>query len=391
MLIEECKCPNHLSGREKLPSSSISSSSTGTSTSNNTSTCATSTPKDRVRRQVLDQLEKISSPGVELTATPSSQQTSGFYSSSSLLLTSPTQLQQEQEPPSSGSSDQTSVKKEKPLKTSTSTSFTSGDFGSELISVKNRRVQTMGGQDLQDMKDSKFEVIQKDIGYSSDADMSDAYDARPQTDYINLSTSRNSSQRKRQFRRRQRNFQRLSPSCSTGNLDLSLICQGRNRPWSFHASSEWTDSWDYYIPPSSIHPQSSEDLSSSSPYDDDDTVRRITEFGENYEYWLKPDDVIIGLRDAIHRPPPPPLSILTGTDVGSSGEAHLSPKKEVSTMTSSTTPVEKSNDEMNKKRRSRKAYAIFVTFSLVSILLSLLFTSSYPPHLDLEYKSPPPL
>jgi len=381
MLIEECKCPNHLSGREKLPSSSVSSFSTSS-----TSTPAT---KDRVRRQVLDQLEEIS-PGVQLTATPSSQQTSGFYSSSSLLLTSPTQLeQQEQEPPSSGSSDQTSVKKEKALQSTstscTSTSFTSGDFlGSQLISVKNRRVQTMGGQDLADMKDCKFEVIQKDIGYSSDADMSDAYD-RPQTDYINLSTSRN-SQRKRQFRRRQRNFQRLSPSCSTGNLDLSFICQGRNRPWSFHASSEWTDSWDYYIPPSSIHPQSSEDLSSSSPYDDDDTVRRITEFGENYEYWLKPDDVIIGLREGIHRPPPPQLSILTGTDVCSSGD---SPKKEVSTMTSHATP--ENNEETNKKRGRRRTYAIFVTFSLVSILLSLLFSSSYPSHLDLEYKSPPPL
>ena len=54
--------------------------------------------------------------------------------------------------------------------------------GTELekraVLMRNRRIQTMmsGGYDsiLQDMKGSKFEIVQKDIGYSSDADMSDA-------------------------------------------------------------------------------------------------------------------------------------------------------------------------------------------------------------------------
>ena len=38
----------------------------------------------------------------------------------------------------------------------------------------------------------------------------------------------------------------------------------------------------------------SEELSTCSPFDD--TIRSLTEFGENYEYWFKTDDGCGALR-----------------------------------------------------------------------------------------------
>lgn len=73
---------------------------------------------------------------------------------------------------------------------------TSSETGTEspatrAVLMRNRRIQTMmsGGYDsiLHEMKGSKFEIVQKDIGYSSDADMSDACEVS----FIHLSLSLN--------------------------------------------------------------------------------------------------------------------------------------------------------------------------------------------------------
>lgn len=105
--------------------------------------------------------------------------------------------------------------------------------------------------------DGKYEVIQKDIGYSSDADMSDAIEAHPH------SSDQNSSQRlarKRQVRRRRTRT-------------------ARPRPWSYHA--DWTD-WDYYQTPFVYNEQGSNE----DNFDNENAVRKLTEFGENYESWI---------------------------------------------------------------------------------------------------------
>jgi len=73
-------------------------------------------------------------------------------------------------------------------------------------------------------------------------------------DVLLNSSGRSAAQRRRRHlkRRGQRTpFHRLSPSSSMGSLNL---CCSRQRPWSFHAAREWNDSWDYYQPPSFIHP-----------------------------------------------------------------------------------------------------------------------------------------
>ena len=68
-----------------------------------------------------------------------------------------------------------------PLSTSSGTG-TETSTDSRAVLMRNRRIQTMmsGGYDsiLQDMKGSKFEIVQKDNGYSSDADLSDACEVR---------------------------------------------------------------------------------------------------------------------------------------------------------------------------------------------------------------------
>ena len=97
--------------------------------------------------------------------------------------------------------------------------------------------------------------------------------------------------RKKVVRRRQRSKDvRLSPSSSTGCLTSSA---SKPRPWSFHAASEWTD-WDYYQPPSfSFTPQ---EYKSSEDLHDENMVRSLIEFGENYEHWFRTDDGCVALR-----------------------------------------------------------------------------------------------
>ncbi|XP_015789097.1 uncharacterized protein LOC107366033 isoform X1 [Tetranychus urticae] len=140
--------------------------------------------------------------------------------------------------------------------------------------MRNRRIQTNmigigGGPGLNEtfnVPNGKYEIIHKDIGYSSDADMSDACEPSSCPNYIS-STAK--SPRKRHRRRRPRIGE---------------------RPWSFH--SEWTQ-WDYYQPPFSGLSgefRSSEDLNS---FEDENLVRSLTEFGENYEKWFKTDDGLL--------------------------------------------------------------------------------------------------
>ncbi|RWS02109.1 hypothetical protein B4U79_11107, partial [Dinothrombium tinctorium] len=157
------------------------------------------------------------------------------------------------------------------------------------VYMKNRRIQTtMVGtnQERLDFRGAKFEIIQKDIGYSSDADMSDACEAHQCSEYINVSAR---GTRKRHVRRRRSRV-------------------NRRRPWSFH--SDWTD-WDYYQPPfcysgeykskreraqkqknirfTCVQIIGSEDINSY----DESVVRNLIEFGENYEFWIKNDDDVI--------------------------------------------------------------------------------------------------
>ena len=54
----------------------------------------------------------------------------------------------------------------------------------------------------------------------------------------------------------------------------------RPRPWSYHA--DWTD-WDYYQTPFVCENASNEDLLN---YDNEHVIRKLTEFGENYETWI---------------------------------------------------------------------------------------------------------
>ncbi|OTF75200.1 hypothetical protein BLA29_000239 [Euroglyphus maynei] len=53
----------------------------------------------------------------------------------------------------------------------------------------------------------------------------------------------------------------------------------RNRPWSYHA--DWT-AWDYYQTPFFCDHFSNEDLN----YDNENIIKKLTEFGENYESWI---------------------------------------------------------------------------------------------------------
>ena len=153
--------------------------------------------------------------------------------------------------------------------------------------MRNQRVQTMNAsssvttQGMSDLKGSKFEIIHKDIGYSSDADTSDATADATSSGFIGSSASSSASSilsdlnncakgnnvnattsdtqqngspssssshgpKRRLVKRRSRISPKLIGSTSCGTL---YTC--KQRPWSFHAASEWTD-WDYYQPPSFI-------------------------------------------------------------------------------------------------------------------------------------------
>lgn len=143
--------------------------------------------------------------------------------------------------------------------------------------MRNQRVQTSDAssnpttQGMSDLKGSKFEIIHKDIGYSSDADTSDATADATSSGFVGSSASSSASsilsdlnncgkgnvtsdtqtsssqqQKRRLVKRRNRVSPKLVGSTSCGTL---YTC--KQRPWSFHAASEWTD-WDYYQPPSFI-------------------------------------------------------------------------------------------------------------------------------------------
>jgi hypothetical protein len=252
---------------------------------------------------------------------------------------------------------------------------------------------------------------------------------------------------------------------------LNLSSSGKLRPWSFHAATEWND-WDYYQPPSFIHPspyKSTEELSTGPC---DDTVRSLTEFGENYEIWFKTDDGCgalrsstpvkhsnegvnsipsIRFRDAsatteetgsqhvstksMSSKPHVRRSLLynnPGEETDESGKrssssgcflsdededdyeddflirkhqtsstsnenAIKSPKEDTlmeksSTMTScaevQTNPTE---DKKTKKSKKSRYFILCVSFTLVSLFLSLLMSTRLPLHLELEYKRPPPV
>lgn len=161
----------------------------------------------------------------------------------------------------------------------------------------------------------RSENVHKDIGYSSDAELSDAVDVRKNPAETtgdasapvsltsssavivsNLSPSnscRSSSQgRKRVIKRRQRSRDvKLSPSSSTGCLSMT----SKRRPWSFHAASEWTD-WDYYQPPSFAITAADHHPSDDLYINDENAIRSLIEFGENYEHWFRTDDGCVGLR-----------------------------------------------------------------------------------------------
>ena len=148
------------------------------------------------------------------------------------------------------------------------------------------------------IKQFRTENVHKDIGYSSDAELSEPASGVPASaavpsSAVTLSPSsscRSSSQgRKKVIKRRQRSKDvKLSPSSSTGCLTM----QSKRRPWSFHAATEWTD-WDYYQPPSFSIPAADQD---DFYCNDENAVRSLIEFGENYEHWFRTDDGCVGLR-----------------------------------------------------------------------------------------------
>lgn len=113
-----------------------------------------------------------------------------------------------------------------------------------------------------------MDLLPKDTGYSSDADLSDASNPADKLHSLSLSPVK-----KRVMRRR---------------------TTSKRRPWSFHVPSEWSD-WDYYQPPpvnvnaATIEPEDMHDES---------VVKSLIEFGENYELWFKTDEGIAGLRSS---------------------------------------------------------------------------------------------
>jgi len=220
----------------------------------------------------------------------------------------------------------------------------------------------------------------------------------------------------------------------------------------------------------------------SSPFDD--TVRSLTEFGENYEFWFKTDDGCGALRAStpvrstetgldnehphVKAKPNPVLkdasactvdqallepktkkSIrrslypFTAEDTDESGKRSSSSgcffsdeddefddhilsqekwrsrleatitstsssscmqerqvqtesdgnkevmKKSSKSLTSASTMTSLPSDKNTSNRN--KYYMLFVTFTLVSLFLSLVLTSKRPFHLELEYKRPPPV
>jgi hypothetical protein len=213
--------------------------------------------------------------------------------------------------------------------------------------IRNKRVQTtvaMVGDTKSDLLrngfDEKLEIIQKDIGYSSDADMSDAVEAHPHSDQANLSTR---STRKLRRRRKTR--------------------LPRTRPWSFH--SDWTD-WDYYQTPLHGDYVSSEDLY----YEDDKTIRQLIEFGENYETWINNEDI-----DDLIRVSTPSVP----------------QKEETETQAVPNGPVVETHPRKTTKRSAMHwTFTVFLYATLAIFALALTLTN-YSPQIQKLYRRPPPI
>ena len=305
--------------------------------------------------------------------------------------------------------------------------------------MRNRRIQTMGcgpdayytplaGLTRQHLHSKvPFEIVHKDIGYSSDADMSDVGPDNGATtnkcsngnvkansnrlvqsnssDHVNTVGAASSgacsrSSRKRSVRRRRTNqHQRTSV----------------RRPWSFHDG--WTD-WDYYQPPSystvCAQFKSSESLTTSamsSPLDgppDEFTLRSLTEFGENYEFWFKNED------DAIIRASTPVRSdcgdqtynvmktdSTTNTTIDEevchvaceSTSTLASPAPSVTSfgvqcedlVSSVTMAAPAETKEIKQRSRSRRPYFLYVTLTILTLFLSTLLGGGFTPHIQKIY------
>lgn len=120
-------------------------------------------------------------------------------------------------------------------------------------------------------KGANFEIIHKDIGYSSDADTSDATADATSSGFVGSSSvsssasslasdcnscnknigSPDTSVNSTNTQKRKVVKKRKVSSKLIGSTSCSTLYTSKQRPWSFHAASEWTD-WDYYQPPSFI-------------------------------------------------------------------------------------------------------------------------------------------
>ena len=238
--------------------------------------------------------------------------------------------------------------------------------------MRNRRVQTMyatvcTGEETGNLKGSKFEIIQKDIGYSSDADTSDANCDAISNGFVGSTASSASSisevssggfnsktgtcqspdtqYKKRQVKRRFRS--KLTTSTSCGAL---TSCTSKQRPWSFHAASEWTD-WDYYQPPSFIP---------STP---------------------TPTEPVVS----------PVAVVVAAAAATATATATVTPTTTPSTRSVATSTTLYTSENNEKEENKETSYVLIVTLSLFSLLLSAFFASNRSAHLELLYptSSPP--
>ncbi|XP_054168016.1 uncharacterized protein LOC128965365 [Oppia nitens] len=227
------------------------------------------------------------------------------------------------------------------------------------VRIRNKRVQTtvaMVGQTKDELLgrncNEKVEIIQKDIGYSSDADMSDAVEAHPHSD------ATNSASRPTRKLRRRRN--RRLP---------------RTRPWSFH--SDWTD-WDYYQTPLHGDYVSSEDIY----YEDDKTIKQLIEFGENYETWITNDDFdesdLIRVSTPVLSEPYP--------------EKETKQVEQPSCESSSETVAEHPMPTIKTTKRSAVRLTFMAVMYATLAIFALAFTlTNYSPHIQKLYRRPPPI
>lgn len=217
-------------------------------------------------------------------------------------------------------------------------------------------------------KGSKFEIIQKDIGYSSDDDTSDENCDAINNGFVGSTASSASSiselssgggfnfktgicqspdtqYKKRQVKRRFRS--KLTTSTSCGAL---TSCTSKQRPWSFHAASEWTD-WDYYQPPSFIP---------STP---------------------TPTEPVVS----------PVAVVVAAAAATATATATVTPTTTPSTRSVATSTTLYTSENNEKEENKETSYVLIVTLSLFSLLLSAFFASNRSAHLELLYptSSPP--